>query len=163
MIKLMLILGQVRLSKGQPLPRRFRKGIRIGPCRVRAPSKVQKQGKKHSLILFSIILYPALNREVHLIGFIYNETPLIMKVTQHNDCFALHDYNRKSYYIIYILFKYFQNKVGFGLDELIEKNLITIQTKLFVFQMGISFIRLFLFDITQALLQFSNSYSSQSE
>ena len=45
------------------LPCRVRKEIRIGPHRVRTARNM----KKHHLKLFSIILDPALNQEVHLI------------------------------------------------------------------------------------------------
>ncbi len=46
---------------------RFRKGIRIGPSRVREPPTEAKNRKKHHLKLFSVILDPALNQKVHLI------------------------------------------------------------------------------------------------
>ena len=48
------------------MPRRIRKGIRIGPNRVRVLLAGARNRKKH-LILFSIILDPASNQKVHLI------------------------------------------------------------------------------------------------
>ena len=48
------------------MPHKVRKMIMIGPCRVRAPARARNR-KKHTIILFSIILDPASNQKVHLI------------------------------------------------------------------------------------------------
>ncbi len=64
MIRLILILWQVRLIKRLTLPSKVRKEIRIGTCMVRAPPTGAKKRKKHLLKLFSINLNQALNREV---------------------------------------------------------------------------------------------------
>ncbi len=56
------------------MPRRDRKGIRIGPRKVIAQGL---EIEKHPLNVFSIILDPAFYREVHLIETFYNIVDLI--------------------------------------------------------------------------------------
>ncbi len=58
------------------MPLRVRKDIRIGLCRVGAhlPPSGARNRKKHLLKLFSLILDPALNREVHLVLLVFPQT-----------------------------------------------------------------------------------------
>ncbi len=65
-IKLMLVLGQVRLIKVELCPAGLEKGLDSAP-QSESPLAGLKIGKKHTLNLFSIILDTALNLEGHLI------------------------------------------------------------------------------------------------
>ena len=68
-MKLMLFIGQVRLSKGYLCPALLEKRIGEGPAGL-WPHAGAINREKHPLKLFSIILDPAFNREVHLIHYI---------------------------------------------------------------------------------------------
>ncbi len=66
--KLMLILRQVRLIKCKLCPHRVRKEIRIGPCRVRAPSNYFNNPRSLT----------SLNQEVHLIQIMFAIATIFM-------------------------------------------------------------------------------------
>ena len=76
----MLILGQVRLTKGELCPVGLRKGLDYCPAGLE-PTTGAKNMKKHPLKLLSIILYPVLNREVHLIPEVDSSNRVSFRVT----------------------------------------------------------------------------------